>query len=355
METLSNKITIRDIARLAGVSIGTVDRVIHERGEVSQKTREKILKITSTFNFRPDILASALASKKNSRFSILIPAADKESTFWKIPNAGINKAFDEISHYGVTFSRFFFDISNKTSFKTEAQKAIDENPDGILIAPSFQDEAIEMANICKEKKIPFVFFNSSPGNCGQMCFIGQDAKQSGKVAAKLMDYGLVEDSEVLVVSILGLLKSSNHIFLRKQGFLEYFKDKKQKNVNLQYLDIDTLNLSGLDASLRDIFAKNQGIKGIFVTNSRVYHLARFFESESITNINLIGYDLTPENIHYLEKGTISFLINQKPVEQGYRAVFSLFNKIVLKKDVPSEILLPIDIVTKENLKYYEEY
>jgi LacI family transcriptional regulator len=70
---------------------------------------------------------------------------------------------------------------------------------------------------------------------------------------------------------------------------------------------------------------------------------------------LIGYDLTPENIHYLEKGTISFLINQKPVEQGYRAVFSLFNKIVLKKDVPSEILLPIDIVTKENLKYYEEY
>jgi LacI family transcriptional regulator len=49
------------------------------------------------------------------------------------------------------------------------------------------------------------------------------------------------------------------------------------------------------------------------------------------------------------------LINQKPIEQAYRAMTALFNKVVLKKEVPKEIILPIDIVVKENLKYYEEY
>ncbi|MFW5657196.1 MAG: LacI family DNA-binding transcriptional regulator, partial [Bacteroidota bacterium] len=69
----TKKIRIKDIAQLAGVSIGTVDRVIHNRGEVSEKTREKILNIVKEMNFEPDILASTLASKKTFRFAVLFP------------------------------------------------------------------------------------------------------------------------------------------------------------------------------------------------------------------------------------------------------------------------------------------
>jgi LacI family transcriptional regulator len=355
MEKPDKKITIKDIAQLAGVSIGTVDRVIHNRGEVSNKTREKILKITKTLNFQPDVLASTLASKKTVKFAVIMPAADHESSFWKIPNTGIDKALQEISHYGVILNKYLFNISDKSSFLKEAQKALNEKPDGLLIAPSFQKEASEFVQICTDKHIPYAFFNSSLNNLNPICFVGQDAMQSGRVAAKLMDYGIEAGSDVLLISILSFLKNNNHILARKQGFHEYFENKKERNINLISLDIDSINIGNVYEALRKAFVLNPDIKGIFVTNSRVFHIARFIEAEKLNNIKLIGYDLTAENIPYLEKDIITFLINQKPVEQAYRAIFSLFNKIVLKKEVPKEILLPIDIVTKENLKYYEEY
>jgi LacI family transcriptional regulator len=355
MKNPNKKLTIKDIAQLAGVSIGTVDRVIHNRGEVSEKTREKILKITKTLNFQPDVLASALASKKNIKFAILMPAADNESSFWKTPNLGIEKAFDEIGHYGIHPSKYLFSITDKISFLEEAHKALNDNPDGILIAPSLQNEAVEIANLCTQNNIPFAFFNSTIANLNPVCYVGQDAYQSGQIAAKLMDYGVEADSQILIVSILSFLKNNKHILDRKKGFLQYFDDKKFRNITAINLDIDSLNIGDVYEALRNSFISNPEIKGIFVTNSRVFHVARFLESEKIKNINLIGYDLTSENIPYLEKEIITFLINQKPVEQLYRAIITLFNKIVLKKEVPKEILLPIDIVTKENLKYYEEY
>jgi LacI family transcriptional regulator len=355
MEKSDKKITIKDIAKLSGVSIGTVDRVIHNRGEVSAKTKEKILKITQTLNFQPDVFASTLASKKSISFGILMPASDNESSFWKIPSIGIDKALNEISRYGISHTKYLFSLSDKNSFLELAHKAIENHPDGLLIAPSFQAEASEIAKMCTQRQIPFVFFNSTVPNANQISYIGQDAMQSGMVGAKLMDYAIMEGSRVLVVSILSYPKNNNHIIERKQGFLKYFENKKERNIQLISLEIESLNVGDIYAALRKAFSENLGICGVFVTNSRVLHVARFLESEKINHIHLIGYDLIDENIPYLEKEIISFLINQKPVEQAYRAMYTLFNKIVLKKEVPKEILLPIDIVVRENLKYYEEY
>jgi LacI family transcriptional regulator len=353
LEMPGKKITIKDIAQLAGVSIGTVDRVIHNRGEVSGKTKAKILKITKALNYQPDVLASTLASKKNVKFAIIMPAADSESTFWKSPNIGIEKALSELEYFGLKITKYLFSITDKHSFLSEAEKAMAEIPDLILIAPSFHKEAMEVAEICDEKQIPYIFFNSNLPDTNQICYVGQDALQSGMVAAKLMDYGIKNDSEVLIVSLLSLLKNNNHILKRKQGFIKYFESKKDRNIKLICLDIDSLSVGDVYNELREAFKKNPSINGIFVTNSRVFHVARFIESEKICNINLIGFDLTEENIPYLEKEIIKFLLNQKPVEQAYRAIITAFNKIVLRREVPKEILLPIDIVTKENLMYYE--
>lgn len=73
------------------MSIGTVDRVIHDRGEVSDTTRRKVLDIIKEMNFEPDILASTLASKKNYKLATLIPSINIDSHFWKAPLHGIEK------------------------------------------------------------------------------------------------------------------------------------------------------------------------------------------------------------------------------------------------------------------------
>ena len=67
---------------------------------------------------------------------------------------------------------------------------------------------------------------------------------------------------------------------------------------------------------------------------------------------MIGYDLIVKNIHYLKEGIIDFLISQKPEQQGYQAVYTLYQSILLKKKLNKKIMMPIDIITKENINYY---
>ena len=56
--------TIKDIAQMAGVSAGTVDRVLHNRGDVSQKSKEKVQKVLDEINYQPNVFAIGLAAKK---------------------------------------------------------------------------------------------------------------------------------------------------------------------------------------------------------------------------------------------------------------------------------------------------
>ena len=67
---------IKDIALKAGVSIGTVDRVLHKRGEVSDGTKVKIQKIIDELDYRPNLLASSLASKKSVLIACLLYTSD---------------------------------------------------------------------------------------------------------------------------------------------------------------------------------------------------------------------------------------------------------------------------------------
>lgn len=78
-------ITIKDIAKEANVSAGTVDRVLHNRGGVSQETETKIKKILKQKKFKVNLIASSLAMKKHYNLATLIPQYDEENLFWKSP------------------------------------------------------------------------------------------------------------------------------------------------------------------------------------------------------------------------------------------------------------------------------
>lgn len=64
-ENKSERIRIKDIAIKAGVSVGTVDRVIHGRSGVSESSKKKVEEILKQMNYQPNMYASALASNKN--------------------------------------------------------------------------------------------------------------------------------------------------------------------------------------------------------------------------------------------------------------------------------------------------
>ena len=70
---MPEKIRIKDIAERAGVSVGTVDRVLHNRPNVSTKARQKVEEALRERNYKPNAYASALAYNKSYAFYLLLP------------------------------------------------------------------------------------------------------------------------------------------------------------------------------------------------------------------------------------------------------------------------------------------
>jgi LacI family transcriptional regulator len=341
---------IKEIARRANVSIATVDRVIHKRTGVSIKTRDKINKIISDLDYQPNLLARRLASRKTIRIATFIPKMSGESSFWEAPLRGIEQAENELRQLGIIIEKVFFDQEDAASFAHESKSILKNKPDGILIAPSFVDEAIEFTNRCKEVDIPYVFINSDIPHQQSLCYIGPDLYRSGYLAGNLISYLVEETDDVLIVNVTRELEDIHHLLRKEEGLKSYFNDQKRPN-NIIRTDIPEFDAETIEKVLSTQLEQNKNIKVIFVTNSRVSGVARYLE-KSGRDLVLVGYDFIKENIRYLEKGVIDFLICQKPVEQAYRGVMALYQHLVLSASVEEVYLMPIDIITKENYAYY---
>jgi LacI family transcriptional regulator len=345
-------IGVKEIARLAKVSLATVDRVLHNRTGVSDATRSKIQKIIKRLNYRPNILARRLASGKVYRFGVLIPAVSDETNYWQAPLNGINRAESELGQYGIKVDRFFFDQNDKKSFHSMARQILHSRPDGVVMAPSFIEESILLTNSLKELKIPYVFINSDIPAQQSLCYIGPELFKSGYLAASLARYSKQEMGKILVVTIVKEIDSQHHHLLRKEeGFRTYFKEKDIKAEIIE-LNINATDHRAVEKDLGEVFDRHADVTAIFVTNSRVFSVARFLQKAARNNVLLIGYDYIDENIECLKDGRINFLICQKPEEQGYRGIMALYRHLILKMPVPGIEYMPIDIVTKENYEFY---
>jgi LacI family transcriptional regulator len=345
-------IGVKEIARMANVSLATVDRVLHNRTGVSEATRTKIQKIIKKLNYRPNILARRLASGKVYRFAALIPAVSEETAYWQAPLNGINRAEAELSQYGIKVERYLFDQNDRKSFLSKAKLILDNEIDGVVLAPSFIDESIQFTNKCRELKIPYVFINSDIPAQESLCYIGPELFKSGYLAASLAGYSKSETGKIMVVNIVKEIDNQHHVVRKEEGFKTYFNDKKIK-AEIVEININQTDYRAVEKRLMEAFEQHPDITAIFVTNSRVFSVARFLEKKALKNILLIGYDYIEENIQFLRNGRINFLICQKPEEQGYRGVMALYHHLILKIPIANIDYMPIDIITKENFEFYK--
>lgn len=349
----NKQIRIKDIAEKAKVSIGTVDRVLHNRGEVAESTKIKIRKIIDELHYQPNIFASTLASKKSAVFVTLLPKPMLTDGYWNKPFIGVKRRITELQQYGVQIEPFTFKQSNPQSFISETKKIINLRPDGVLLAPFFKKESEAFIEKLKELEIPFVFIDSEIKDAGQVGYIGQNSFQSGLVSGKLLDL-ILPEGNILIVHFAKEMDNQNHLVQREKGFYNWYISNKIEKHQLHTTEaVETSNDDWMESINRKIADKN--IKGIFVTNSKVFNIGRLIEKYDLKDIQVIGHDLLKENIDYLKKGIVQFLICQRPEEQGYNAINKLFKYVVQKGIIATENYTSIDIVTKENVDYYKEF
>ncbi len=342
---------VKEIARRANVSIATVDRVMHNRGGVSQKTKAKILEIIKEINYQPNILASRLASRKVINLAVLIPSVSVETPFWEAPLIGIQRAEEELKGYGIGIHYFFFELNDKKSFSKLANDILLKNWEGVLLSAAFLSESQVFTLECHRKKIPFVLIDTDIPEVKSLSYIGPPLFQSGYVAAKLLTYRAVANNTILVVNISKEIENNNHLII-EDGLRKYLSDHFLPNTIVR-VDIQDTDAHSISLKLSIALNEHPDTDAILVTNSRVFSVAVFLEKLGKQNLRLVGYDFLKANTAFLANGTIDFLICHKPEEQGYRGIRTLFQKLVLDTPVEKQQFMPIDIISKENMAFYE--
>nr|WP_255596535.1 substrate-binding domain-containing protein [Flavobacterium potami] len=279
----------------------------------------------------------------NKKFHIAIFLPKSETLeYWKSQIDGIEKAALEFSKFGIVLDYFFYDY-NLNSFKESAKKIMQFDCDGLLFAPIFYEESVQFLKEYEKKNIPVVMIDSNISEENEHAYVGQNAFQSGYLAGRLISFAVKNERQVLIFKITREIESTSVYLQRIKGFYSYFKDHDELT-NFKFSEV-TLKDSGIDQLSMEMFS---GINSVFVPNSRAYIVADFLEKNHIKGVRIIGFDLLKENIEYLNKGVIDFLINQRPEEQGYSGINYLYKKLVLQEETEKTHYIPLEIILKEN-------
>lgn len=348
----SDKIRIKDIAKLSGVSVGTVDRVLHDRPNVSKVAREKVEKALKEMDYRPNMYASALAYNKTYNFHCIIPKHESEA-YWEEIEEGAMNACERRRDFHINIKMIYYNRFSFNTFVKVTEDSLNENPDGVIIVPSKLELMRKFTDTLHERHIPFILLDSYMPDLKPLAFYGQDSFCSGYFAGRMLMLIASKEKEIMIMKQMknGNVASKQQEN-RETGFRHYMRDHfpatKIQVVNLP-LDEDR---EKYDKILETFFNTHPDVHHCITFNSKAHLVGEFLLRNNRRNIQIMGYDMVNKNAECLRQGSISFLIAQHAYMQGYSCVESLFEAIVLKKEVMPVNYMPIEILTKENIDFY---
>jgi LacI family transcriptional regulator len=273
------KTRIKDIAQLAGVSIGTVDRVIHGRGEVADKTKKRVQDILRETNYSPNLVAQVLKSKKKYHLVSLLPEPTNDNSFWEKHPLGMNRAIAELEPFPVTLSQVTFEMQSEDDFQKKSRLVLNLSPDGVLLAPIFKRESTGFCKHLSNENIPFVFIDGFIEDTDFLAYIGEDTFRSGRVAGQLIDMVTPEEQDIMVVNIARNLQNLHHLKSRTEGFLSYFRKQGRNRGKKIIINIPDPSAKSVKISIDKAFSENPSIGSIFITGSKSYLIASYIEKK----------------------------------------------------------------------------
>ncbi|GHU40546.1 transcriptional regulator [Spirochaetia bacterium] len=345
--------TIKEIAELANTSIGTVDRVINNRGRVSAETRKKIEEIIERYHFTPNPIAKRLQRRNDYRLCALLPQGNQDAGFWRQALSGIRNAGESISPLGVKTEIFEYDRYNFESFRNISDTVLKKKPDGLILAPVMPEKTKPFLDKLDVLGIPYVFFDADIPDASPLCVVGHDPFKGGYLAGRLMHLFIGRHKIERPLGVLDAHGEDYHVTRRRDGFLSYADKWDFPTIAMEYSGYRGLEIS--ENEIEHFLRTSPDLSGVFITNCMAHQVAAArLHNTANHDVFIIGYDLLPENRRLLEEGCIDAIISQHSEEQSRTALLALYRHVVLKQNVPSRIDIPLEIYLKENVPNAKE-
>lgn len=337
--------TIKDIATLAEVSIGTVDRVLHKRGRVSQKSLEKVNMAIKELDYRANPIARTLKSKVTHKIAVLLPNPNLDS-YWKFCYDGISEVISEFKAFKVEMDISYFDPTKPKSLTRAAYQLLRAGITALYFVPLYNKESNKIIAKAKKSGILVGTFNSIPSSEVDLC-IGQDLFLSGRTAARLTHTALKNASKAAIIHIDENYSNSTHMQEKEEGFKSYYKEH-----NLHEPLTLSLKSEEFNTKFISFIQKHSMIEALFISTSKTFMAAECLKSLGKKKVTLVGYDLLKENIDYLKSEGIDYLIHQDPSLQASLGLRCLIENLLFNKEFTKNKFLPLNIINSENVDSY---
>ncbi len=339
--------TISEIAKLAQVSIGTVDRVLHKRGRVAPQTIKKVMEIVEEHGYQPNTYARNLKLSKQYSIGVLLPLLHSEYGYWNLIYEGIVKAAKELSPLAVKIDMLEFDRSAQGSLLERGSLLLKKNVDALLLAPVVPDEAQQL--LASYPHLDYAFIDSPLPNACAVSSVVQNPFQGGYLAGRMMHLLSPQGGTLLAIQTH---RNAYNSLERVRGFFEYFSGKEQYHP----FELEIKLNGNPERQLQDFYREHSDVCGIFVVNDAIHRIAQMIALLGRkSQTTMIGYDLIDQNRKAMLNGNVDCLISQRPEYQGYTAIYQLYRKGLLNQIPEASICVPIDIILPENLMDVKAY
>ena len=334
--------TLAEIAEYANVSVGTVDRVIHNRKGVSEKTKKLILEIIDKYGYQPNPIASQLKSNKPLVIGVLLPYLETGCDYYRNLFDGMNQAVKQLNPFKIELKLIDFDRNIPGDAIKKCTPFLEQPFDALITTPVVPEDHMEIISKLGDK--PFVYIDTPLGTTQPLVTISQNPYKGGYCAGRIMR--MFQDGGKF--ACVRMYSSAYNLRERVRGFTDYIQKDAGSTV------LDELYTGVTDAGyynfMKELFQKHNDIKGIFVPHAEVNLTAYFLVDQGLkSRVTVIGYDLVEQNRQGLLDGSIDCIIGQRPEQQGLEAVYKLYQYCLLHQQVPARVDMPIDVYFKENI------
>jgi len=337
--------TIKEIAALAGVSRGTVDRVLNKRGGVHPETKARIIEIAKALDYRPNKAGIVLsAQRKNLKLGVVMFGTN--NPFFDDVKNGLKDIEEELSCYNC-------DIFIKTTPTFNEKDQIDAIDDlvemginALAIAPENQEGVVKKIDELAQRNIPTITFNSDLPTSKRLAYVGSNYRQSGKTVAGLMN--LFNHSSQLNIGVIGGVQS----VLCHTERIEGFKEVLSLHPNMNIVDIVWSNDDDVTCYkvVDTLLEQHPEVNALYFTAGAISGGCRaLVERKRDQEMLIIAHDKVPTTIELVKSGIIQATVCQQPYLQGVKPLQLLFNYLTTNEK-PAEInYTDIEIYIKENI------
>jgi len=330
-------VSIKDIAKLSGVSVATVSRVINnDSGRFSEKTRKKVQAVIAETNYETNTVAKSLRMKKSNTIGILVPDISN-SFFSELVRKLEMQLFEE--GYSTIICN-----TNREKEKEKAYLTILESKmvDGLIVISGQKEFIAGDLN----RKIPIICIDRKPESTDDIAIIHSDNYQGGVLATEeLLNSGC---KRIALLTSQPMLSSSNH---RRKGFIDTLKKHQFPLENYTQIEVVADKLLSqtemAKAEIRKRVKEGERFDGVFALNDRLaigaIEATYTMELEIPKDIRIVGFDNDPISRYCNPKLTT---IKQNTDELSKRAsttLISLINGNVIEE---KQQVIPIELIRR---------